>query len=309
MRVALLLLALIAAPLQADWFRGNTHTHTSESDGDSTPLEVAQWYADHGYHFLVLTDHDKLTRLENPPLLLIPGEEISDKLPKRPIHLGAIGIEKVIAPAGGSTVVEVLQRNVDAIVAGGGVAAINHPNFGWAFGTPELLQIRGATLLEIVSGHPYVNQLGPPSVEQMWDDLLTAGRRIWGVAADDSHHFKRPWDTHVALPGQAWIVVRAERGDRPSITEALRRGDFYASTGVEIADYQVKGDTLSVTITPRGGAHYRTLYIGEKGRVLAESTELSSTFKLGRKSSYVRAKVIDSNGNMAWLQPVFREKR
>lgn len=64
MRIAVLLLTLLAMPLQADWFRGNTHTPTTESDGDSTPQEVAQWYADHVYDFLVITDHNKLTRLE-----------------------------------------------------------------------------------------------------------------------------------------------------------------------------------------------------------------------------------------------------
>jgi len=44
-------------PEQLRWFKGNTHTHTLNSDGDSTPDEVVKWYREHGYHFLVLTDH------------------------------------------------------------------------------------------------------------------------------------------------------------------------------------------------------------------------------------------------------------
>ena len=46
------------------WFRGNTHTHTLWSDGDDLPESVADWYKSHGYHFLVLSDHNILSRGE-----------------------------------------------------------------------------------------------------------------------------------------------------------------------------------------------------------------------------------------------------
>lgn len=42
------------------WWKGNTHTHTWWSDGDSPPESVAQWYRDRGYHFLVLSDHNRM---------------------------------------------------------------------------------------------------------------------------------------------------------------------------------------------------------------------------------------------------------
>lgn len=44
------------APLR--WLKGNTHTHTLWSDGDAAPEQVASWYADNGYQFLVLSDHN-----------------------------------------------------------------------------------------------------------------------------------------------------------------------------------------------------------------------------------------------------------
>ena len=35
-----------AAPQPAGrWYKGNTHTHTLNSDGDSTPDDVVRWYA------------------------------------------------------------------------------------------------------------------------------------------------------------------------------------------------------------------------------------------------------------------------
>src|SRR3954452_24146695 len=46
------------------WFKGNTHTHTLNSDGDSSPDDVVRWYRDHKYQFLVLTDHNYLTSVD-----------------------------------------------------------------------------------------------------------------------------------------------------------------------------------------------------------------------------------------------------
>ena len=270
---------------------------------------MVQWYASHGYDFLVITDHDKVTRVESDALVLIPGEEITDRLPKKPLHVNALGIEEAIAPQGGATPVEVLRRNVSAVQKAGGIAAINHPNFGWAFGAEELLQLEGAALLEIASGHPYVNMLGPPSVEEMWDRLLTAGKRIWGVAVDDSHHLKRPWDTDVALPGKAWIVVRAGEREAKAILSAIAAGDFYASTGVEIEDYVVDGRSMTVQVKEKNSAHYVIRFLGANGKVLQETAGPAATYAFRSGEPYVRAKVTDSNGRVAWCQPSFARSR
>jgi hypothetical protein len=293
---------IVAVLASLVWLKGNLHTHTAMSDGDSSPQEVAGWYRDHGYQFLVITDHDKITSIAAPEgLILIPGEEVTDRLPKKPLHVNAIGLTRLVTPQGGKTPVEVLQRDIDAVRAAGGIPLVNHPNFGWAFGAEELLQLHGVTLLEIASGHPYVNAQGPPSEETMWDELLTAGRHVWGVAVDDSHHLKRPWDTDVALPGKAWVVVRTETADAKSIVAALERGEFYASTGVELEDFGAG----SVKVKEKNGAHYRIQFIGAKGRLLQETTGVSASYKMRGNEGYVRAKVTDSNGRCAWTQPAF----
>ncbi len=63
------------------WYKGNLHTHTTQSDGKVTPAESMRWHADHGYHFYGITDHNVLTRpadfLPQPPLLSIPSVEVS----------------------------------------------------------------------------------------------------------------------------------------------------------------------------------------------------------------------------------------
>jgi len=60
MRVLLsLFLSLIALPLSAsaEWFKGQTHTHTLWSDGDAPPDYVAKWFKDNDYNFLVMSEH------------------------------------------------------------------------------------------------------------------------------------------------------------------------------------------------------------------------------------------------------------
>jgi hypothetical protein len=307
--VAFIVALLLCVPVRGAWLKGNTHTHTLESDGDSSPDEVVRWYRDHGYDFLVITDHDTITRVDGGGMLIIPGEEITDKLPKKPLHVNALGIEKTIAPQHGATVVEVLQHNVDAVRKAGGIPAINHPNFGWAFGADELMKVERFALLEIASGHPYVNMQGPPSVEQMWDVLLTAGKRVWAIGVDDSHHLKNSLDTNIAPPGKAWIVVRAGERTSKAILDAIERGDFYASTGVEIAEYDVNAKTITVRVGEKNLAHYRVQFIGSSGRVLQESAGAAATYSFRGNEPYVRAKVIDSNGKMAWMQPTFVRSR
>lgn len=44
------------------WYKGNTHTHTLWSDGNDFPESVVHYYKENGYHFLVLSDHNVLSR-------------------------------------------------------------------------------------------------------------------------------------------------------------------------------------------------------------------------------------------------------
>lgn len=295
-----------AAPAKR-WFKGNLHTHTTESDGDSSPADVVQWYRDQKYDFLAITDHDKLTRLDAPGILLIPSEEVTDRLGKKPIHVNAIGIREVVMPQGGTSATDVLQRDIRAVRAAGGVPLINHPNFVWAFGADDIRPLADVTLMEIASGHPLVNSGGGggwPSSEEIWDSLLTSGKRIYAVGVDDSHHFKKPGERDAA-PGRAWVVVRAAALDQSQIVAALDAGDFYASTGPEIDEYAVANGTINVRVKQYSLNKYRIVFIGSAGRVLHTSNELEAAYKLKGGEGYVRVKVSDSNGGTAWLQPLW----
>lgn len=304
------------------WFRGNTHTHTTASDGDSPPEVVAQWYKDHGYRFLVLSDHNVFTDPEwlhqvvDSTFILIGGEEVTSGFDSKPVHVNGLNIDRVIAPRRSATLVGTIQNNVDAVRDGDGVPHINHPNYGWAFGAEELLQIRDDRLIEIFNGHPYVHNEGgggSPSMEEVWDELLTAGKRMYGIAVDDAHHFQGEFARNRSNPGRGWISVRASSLDAEEIMRNLERGLFYASTGVELEDVEVGESHITIRIRQARDFRYTTTFIGDGGRELGWVAGTTATLRLEDVSglaglTYVRARVDDSGGARAWIQPVFLER-
>ena len=70
---------------EAQWWKGNLHTHTLWSDGDDYPEMVADWYRSHGYHFLTLSDHNTLSNTEKwvLPSKLKTGEDALRKYRER----------------------------------------------------------------------------------------------------------------------------------------------------------------------------------------------------------------------------------
>ena len=98
--------------------------------------------------------------------------------------------------------------------------------------------------------------------------------------------------------------MRAPRLERRAILEAMERGDFYASTGVTLAEYQATATSISLKVAASTFAKYRIQFIGQGGRVLREVTEPSATYTFTGSEGYVRARVLESNGMVAWCQPV-----
>jgi hypothetical protein len=290
------------------WFRGNLHTHTTNSDGDSPPEVVAAWYRDAGYDFLALTDHDLLTRPEDVRhaaggMLLIPGEELTSG----DAHVNGLGIPDTLPPRFGATVRETLQLDIDAIRATGGVPSVNHPNFAWAASPADLARLEGLTLFEVYNGGPDVNnggRPGRPGMDEAWDIVLTMGRRLFGVATDDAHHF-RSWGRPYSNPGRGWVVIRARRCEEAELLRNLEAGDFYATTGVELEDLGADAQAISVDIAARGDQHHTTRFVGRGGQLLEVVHGPSPRYRITGHEGYIRARIDDSDGLTAWTQPHF----
>ncbi|MBA3847704.1 MAG: CehA/McbA family metallohydrolase, partial [Planctomycetes bacterium] len=325
------------------WWRGNTHTHTTLcGHADSTPAGVATWYLDRGYHFLCLSEHnlfiDPATVVLPEPrrqdFLLVPGEEITGAK----VHMTALGINALVAFDAAGTATQIIQRNTDRTRAAGGIPIVNHPNYVWGVSAADMRPVQRCYLFELYNGHPHVHNAGDathPSTEALWDELLDDGMVVYGVSADDAHQFKSLGDAH-SNPGRGWVVVRAPTLDSDAICAAMDRGDFYASSGVHLAELTVDGDSYAVRIDaaateaefatgtirpfnppgapPAGG---RIEFIGPAGAVVSAVDGLAATCPREPGRAWLRAKVTwtryDAGGVarqcFAWTQPVFEDGR
>jgi hypothetical protein len=293
--------------------KGNIHTHTNLSDGDHPPEQVYAWYRDRGYDFLAITDHNTLTEpsrfrtLERKGrFVMITGEEVTMRGAGKQVHVNALCTKRAVGGKTFDTQGQALAWAIKEIAAQGGVALVNHPNWDWALTAADLPAARGAQLLEIASGHPYVHTLGDAehlSHEALWDTALTAGLDFAGVAVDDAHVFGPRAPETAARPGRAWIFAFAAEATRDSICDALARGRLYASTGVTLKRIVVK-DAAYVVYPSDTTAD--VAFIGASGRLLATikpGPDGAARYELRGDEGYVRARVTSSDGKNAWTEP------
>jgi len=188
------------------------------------------------------------------------------------------------------------------------VPSINHPNFGWAITEDILWKVNNDKLLEIHNGHPLVHNEGGgnmPGMEEIWDYLLSRGKRIYGIAVDDAHHFQGEFAPDRANPGRGWVVVRASKIEPGEVLSQMEAGKFYASSGVEIDSVRVTDQQMMVAVHQHGDFKFTVDFIGQNGAVLKHTGDNPATYTLSGNETYVRARVKDSMGAYAWLQPVF----
>jgi hypothetical protein len=275
------------------WFRGNTHTHAELSDenNDNDVPVIAGWYKDEGYNFLCLSEHnDHLLQKKifcheeasNPPtFIMICGNELSETR-----HHTALGINMFI---GNETS---LQDGVNKTLAAGGVPILNHPQKPLVTAS-AFIHTKGLNHLEIVNGGRLDHT---PASELLWDSILSDpnGRLVYAVAADDNHYKK-------ANVGRGWIMVRSPALTQSDIIENIRNGNFYATTGVILNNYQVNEKTI--TVDAKNGN--TILFIGRNGSVLRTVPDSKATYQISGDEYYIRAKIISADGKMAWTQPVF----
>jgi hypothetical protein len=274
------------------WMKGNLHAHTTNSDGARTPQQQVDAYAGRGYDFLMLSDHDVLTdvnTLDPHGMVLIPGYEVTARGP----HILHVNASKVVQPDPNR------QRVFDEVRTDGGFAIVNHPNWEYHFEhcPQELLETwRGYAGIEIYNG-VVRRQEGSPLATDRWDRLLSSGRRVWGFANDDNH---APCDD-----GIAWNVALSKRRDRAAVVQALRRGSFYASTGVEIRGIEVEGETIRV-----GTENAQRIVVSADYGLRLDAVDSDFIeFRLGDylPVRYVRFECWGPGERMAWTQPFFIE--
>jgi len=345
--------ALFTQNLLLDNFiKGNTHAHTLRSfdtDAIKAPADqVITWYRDNGYNFLAVTDHDLefqpalFSNLETPDFILIPGEEVSSTWLDPTIgaageaifvHIAAICTNEV--PITGKqfqlpdTVQTALDDAVTRINGTGAAPIISHPNLDKAIVVEDILNVPGVKLLEVANQDPDARNDGYkrdgiqfPGTDEMWDQILSTGRQMYGLAVDDAHDFRDPAsapvdDPVIFPPGAGWIQVALPPQSVLSpanVCSAISSGMFYSSTGLELSRIEVAGNRMEIDIISQGGAagEYRTDFYALNGKIVDTVFGLSPSYQLLGDEFYVRAIVsgpaqpgADLEDNAAWVQPAF----
>ena len=109
----------------------------------------------------------------------------------------------------------------------------------------EVLAAEGLKFFEVYNGHTLAFNSGTdrlPSMDSVWDVLLSAGRRLFGIAVDDAHHFLS-WGSEFSNPGRGWVSIQTGK-TRREIMASLRTGRYYASTGPSLDVALVGGDLV-----------------------------------------------------------------
>ncbi|NRA40089.1 MAG: PHP domain-containing protein [Planctomycetes bacterium] len=301
------------------FYAGNTHCHTTNSDGDSSPAHVAHCYQNAGFDFVSITDHNHITdpsecAVSNPDFLVIPGSEFTSGLSDpefRSIHVNGIGVREIFKLDDAyPSISDGLQHAVEQVHKQGAFSTLNHPNWLWSFGAEEMKAVENVDAFEVWNGGWTCNSAGDSehaSTDSMWDDMLSSGKRIWGIASDDCHVFdqaKRDDPFHDKI-ASAWIEVQADELTETAILAALKSGNFIATSRIKLESLINTPELIQLEIKEWEKVTFETHFIGKNGKILDIQKGRSVSYTPKGDEMYVRAKVYSSTTHYLWTQPVF----
>jgi len=204
------------------WYKGNTHIHTTRSDGGMTYAEVTQLYAGAGFDFLCAADHWVASDVAQQPgttdLLWLDGVELDGRdASDAYYHVVCLGkLDGVTREMGFDAALRAARDQ-------GALLILAHPQWtGNSFDDAARWPFDGVEVYNHVCR--WLNGKGEGGA--YWNAMLRHRPETLGFAVDDAH--LRP--EHPGWNG-GWIVVNAAERTPERIQDAIRRGNFYASCG------------------------------------------------------------------------------
>ena len=294
-----------------NWYKGNTHTHSTVSDGKYTPQELMSIYREEGYSFLAITDHavySDYSQQNRPDFLTLPGVELhcfQTKTPRGALghHIVGLGLpgqnkfehgyrfEYDCSPDKGATPDELIQW----LTKGGNVCIYAHP-YWHRVKAAELLAIDGIFGLETYN-HTCQLHSATGNSEGYLDHLLWEGRRAFTFASDDTHG-----------KGEAFggfVMVKAPELTHEAVMKAILDGSFYSSTGPAIEDFYVEDGTAVLTCSPCRMVGILADNMVGRGETNPNADLTRLVYPLNGKEQYVRAVCEDAQGHRALSQPIW----
>jgi predicted metal-dependent phosphoesterase TrpH len=287
------------------FFKGNLHTHSTQSDGQLPPQEVCRRYREAGYDFICLSDHflpaydfpvsdtrpyrtDSFTTILGAEVH-VPSTSLGEKW-----HLLANGLPLDFAPPReGEGGPELARRCAEA----GAFVSIVHPEW-YALGVDDAQAIDAAHAIEVYN-HTSAVRTSRGGGAALLDQLLAQGRRIHALATDDAHFL-----VDDAFGG--WVMVKAESNEPELLVQALKAGHYYSTQGPVIQDIRIEGDEVVVDCSPAFGVYL--LGKGSRSHQSEQRGQTSARLNAARmgKGGFMRVVVVDEQGRSAWSNPLWR---
>ncbi|MDR0649235.1 MAG: CehA/McbA family metallohydrolase [Synergistaceae bacterium] len=306
------------------FYKGNIHCHSTRSDGHLPPEKVVEAYHGKGYHFIAFTDHNlysDFSGFNEDGFITIQGVEANPAMPEKEtrayhfIVLPGDSRRREAAPLpmyrhGDETPCEPffsfadLQNFIDNFYNRGYMVMISHP-FWSRIEYDQILPLKNLSALEIYnfcSG--VIENMAESNV--CYDALLRNGMRLWCAAVDDNHNeFPLSGARRDSFGGFIW--VKAASLCERDICDAISQGSFYSSTGPEIYDFYLDGDTVHFSSSPAA----RIYVHGDIRQIFSDAAEdpgrplTGITGKISGDERYIRVECYDFNGKKAYTNPIF----
>jgi hypothetical protein len=244
-REALFVLAITinSTAFAGEWLKGDLHSHSNYSDGDSSVADVVASVESKGLDFFALTDHDNDLNgvprhwfdhaYRSDSTVLLYGIEWSN-------GDGHANIWSAW-PYDYSALWSANQNNdptaaIEAAHREGALFSVNHPvRHDWEYPVVE-----GTDCIEIWNGPMIINQ-NFKATHKFWDDVLMQRRKVTGVGGSDTH-FLNDIVASITGHGNPTTWVYADSKDASAILTGIGKGNVSISYSVDAPRLEFRAD-------------------------------------------------------------------
>ena len=333
-------------PKDGQFYKANLHCHSTVSDGMLSPEKLKKLYKENGYSVLCYTDHDVLishSELSDEDFLALNGYEmeINDTNPDilwrnlKTCHICLIALDEDNLTQVCWHRSKYLYKNavkyadkvqfdeslpdyereythecISDIMKkgreGGFFVTYNHPN--WSLENySDYMGYNNMHAMEICNGDG--QSIGFCEYnEKEYDDMLRGGKKVYCIGSDDNHNIID--DNFIA-----WTMIKAEKLEYKTITNALTDGNFYASCGPEIYELWFEDGRINIICSDVEKLVFHTdsrnagIIDISKNFALDEAMfevfeengkkKVKASFEVNKMDVYIRLTIIDEKGRHA----------
>ena len=331
-------------PESGNFYKANLHSHSTVSDGKKSPEEMKKFYMERGYSIIAYTDHRILighNDLSDENFLALNGWELDVTREQEDIftaptcHINFIALDpdNLIQPIWDRT--ENIKCGNNLLYKDQVQIDESKPDYKKVYEKEkisEMMKIGRDAGFYVIWCHPtssledyedYITYEGMHAMEMfngcglslgyedyhphIYDAMIKKGKKIFCVGADDNHNGYGEPPSRVCDSFWAFTMIKADNLEYRSITDALLKGNFYASEGPEIYDLWYEDGKAHIKCSDADRI-YLTTYRRKIGRKFRENEPLTeATFTIPEDVEMFRITVVDGAGKHAHTNTYFME--